>query len=134
MEGKIKHLEFIQNIITRMNSNSFTIKGWMITIVSALLAIYASNSNEIFIFVAIFPVVVFWFLDAYYLTQERKFRKLYDAVVDDKITPIFSMKHNENTVCYFEVLWSPTICWLYIPVIVMLLIGGLILNETILIQ
>ena len=127
MEEKIKHLEFIQNIITRMNSNSFTIKGWMITIVSALLAIYASNSNEIFIFVAIFPVVVFGFLDAYYLTQELKFRKLYDAVVDDKIAPIFSMKHNENVVCYFEVLLSPTISWLYIPVIVMLLIGGLIL-------
>lgn len=134
MEEKIKHLEFIQNIITRMNSNSFTIKGWMITIVSALLAIYASNSNEIFIFVAIFPVVVFWFLDAYYLTLERKFRKLYDAVVDDKIAPIFSMKHNENAVCYFEVLLSPTIGWLYIPVIVMLLIGGLILDGTILIQ
>lgn len=31
----IKHLEFIQNIINRMNLNSFQIKEWMIMIVSA---------------------------------------------------------------------------------------------------
>ena len=39
--NKIKHLEFIQSTITRMNQNSFQIKGWMITLVSALLAHYA---------------------------------------------------------------------------------------------
>ena len=33
-ENKLKHLEFIQNIITRMNSNSFVIKGWSITLVT----------------------------------------------------------------------------------------------------
>ena len=43
MENKIKHLEFIQSTITRMNQNSFQIKGWMITLVSALLALYASS-------------------------------------------------------------------------------------------
>ena len=35
MENKIKHLEFIQSTITRMNQNSFQIKGWMITFVSS---------------------------------------------------------------------------------------------------
>ena len=37
-EDKLKHLEFIQNIITRMNTNSFLIKGWAVTIASAILA------------------------------------------------------------------------------------------------
>ena len=101
----------------------------MITIVSALLAIYASNSNEIFIFVAIFPVVVFWLLDAFYLAQECRFRYLYDDVIHDRITPVFSMKPKDNTVCYFEVLWSKTIWPLYLPVIVALLIGGCILKD-----
>ena len=71
---KIKHLEFIQSTITRMNQNSFQIKGWMITLVSALLALYASSENVIYILIAIAPAVVFWFLDAYYLQQERRFR------------------------------------------------------------
>ena len=44
----IKHLEFIQNVITRMNTNSFQIKGWSIVVVSALLAIYASTKDNFF--------------------------------------------------------------------------------------
>lgn len=72
-EQKIKHLEMIQGIITRMNQNSFMLKGWMITIVSALLAIYADKGNIGYLIVSIFPILVFWFLDAYYLQQERKF-------------------------------------------------------------
>lgn len=128
-ETRIKHLEFIQNIITRMNSNSFTIKGWMITIVSALLALYANSSNEIFMFIAIVPAFIFWLLDAFYLTQERIFRCLYNDVIYDRITPVFSMKPKDNTVCYFEVLWSKTIWPLYLPIIVALFIGGLILND-----
>lgn len=70
---KMKHLEFIQNVITRMNTNSFQIKGWSVVIVSALLAIYASTKNNHFFLVAVFPTFIFWFLDAYYLNQERKF-------------------------------------------------------------
>jgi hypothetical protein len=35
-ENKRKHLEFIQGVITRMNTSSFLIKGWTITLVSAL--------------------------------------------------------------------------------------------------
>lgn len=52
MSSNEKHLEFIQNIITRMNTNSFQIKGWAVTIVYALLAIYASSKNEYFILAA----------------------------------------------------------------------------------
>lgn len=64
-EKKIKHLEFIQSIINRMNSNSFAIKGWAITIVSALLALYASSSKVTYVFVAIIPTIIFWCLDSY---------------------------------------------------------------------
>lgn len=32
MEDRIKYLEPVQNVITRMNTNSFQLKGWMITI------------------------------------------------------------------------------------------------------
>ena len=59
MEEKIKHLEFVQNVITRMNANSFQLKGWAITIVSALLALYASSDKVLYIFVAIVPVIIF---------------------------------------------------------------------------
>ena len=53
-EQEIKHLEFIQGVITRMASNSFAMKGWMIAIISALLAIYADSKpkNECYLLVA----------------------------------------------------------------------------------
>ena len=57
-QERIQHLEFIQNIINRMNSNSFQIKEWMITIVSALLALYASSDNVTYVFVAIVPTLL----------------------------------------------------------------------------
>lgn len=121
-ENKIKHLEFIQATITRMNQNSFQIKGWMITIVSALLALYASSENAIYISIAVVPVVIFWMLDAYYLQQERKFRGVYNDVVglspDDNKVAIkdFEMpiqKYQCGKYCYFNVLISKTILPLY---------------------
>src|SRR5690242_13198261 len=79
-EYKLKHLEFIQSIVNRMASNSFLLKGWSVTLVAALFALAAKDSDKKYIVVAYFPVLVFWILDAYFLSQERQFRKLYDAV------------------------------------------------------
>ena len=131
MDNKIKHLEFIQSTITRMNQNSFQIKGWMITIVSALLALYARSEKKLYIFIAIVPAIVFWFLDAYYLQQERRFRGVYNDVADlstenNRVNvrefemPI--QKYKGGKYCYFRVLFSKTIFPLYGIVIVGLVI------------
>ena len=136
MENKIKHLEFIQTIITRMNQNSFQIKGWMITIVSALLALYASSGKSVYILIAIVPAIIFWFLDAYYLQQERRFRGVYNDVAglspeDSRINvrefemPIH--KYRCGKYCYFNVLFSRTIFPLYGIVIVGLIIAFILL-------
>lgn len=132
-QEKIQHLEFIQNIINRMNTNSFQIKEWMITIVSALLALYASSDNVTYIFVAIVPTLLFWYLDAYYLQQERKFRELYDDVLpDDSNISLFSMPIHNYTDCkcsLWSTFFSKTIGWLYGTIVILLIIGGLILKS-----
>lgn len=79
-EDALKHLEFIQNVITRMASNSFLLKGWTVTLVAALVALAAQNANPLFVALAFLPAIAFWVLDAYYLRQERLFRKLYDDI------------------------------------------------------
>ncbi len=124
---KLKHLEFILTVITRMNTNSFQIKGWAITIVSATLALYASTKNECFILVGVFPSIIFWFLDAYYLTQERKFRGLYNDVAGVSEKPFdlkpFAMRPDlyvGGKYGYWNVFRSTTIWRLYLPVIIML--------------
>ena len=73
MENKTKHLEFIQSTISSMNQNSFQIKGWTITLVSALLSLYDSSEKPVYIIIAVVPTVIFWFWDAYYLQQECRF-------------------------------------------------------------
>lgn len=135
-DKKIKHLEFIQNVITRMNTNSFQIKGWMITIVSALLALFASGEKKevLYLFVAIVPTLIFWFLDAYYLRQERKFRGLYDEVrtlsksenQKEDITD-FSMnteKYKDGDCSYCCCFTSSTIFPLYGSICFLLFVGA----------
>src|SRR2546425_2297412 len=82
-EDQRKHLELIQAVITRMAGNSFLIRGWSVTLVSALFALAAKDADRAFVVVSYFPCVMFWCLDAYYLSQERKFRSLYDSARKD---------------------------------------------------
>lgn len=122
MEGnKIKHMEMIQGIITRMANNSFALKGWSVTLVSALFALSGKDANLIYSLVAFIPIIVFWFLDSYYLSQERKYRNLYNIVRklnDDQVD--FNMDtrdsnistHNTKIIKCFK---SPTIFWFYCP-------------------
>lgn len=95
MEKKISHLNMIQSIITRMGNNSFALKGWAVGIMIAVYA-FAGNSNVKAVIVTLMPLIVFWFVDTYYLMLERKFRCLYDDVriKDDKDID-FSMNPND---------------------------------------
>lgn len=93
MDGKLKHLEFIQDVITRMGRNSFALKGWAVTIIAALFALSFKDPNSLIIWIGIIPIVSFWYLDAFYLQQERLYRSLYDKVRQLKEDEIdFSMK------------------------------------------
>lgn len=80
MSDKTEHLQMIQQVINRMASNSFVLKGWSVTLTSALLALAAKDAERRFVLLAWFPLVMFWALDGYYLLQERLFRERYDQV------------------------------------------------------
>jgi hypothetical protein len=130
----ITHLQFIQDVIDRMNRNSFQLKEWCMAIVSAFLALYANSENHLYIFVAIFPVFIFWCLDAYYLQQERKFRGVYDDVVagNEKVLP-FKMpiqQYKGGKYDFWNVWRSRTLAMFYGLLIVLLLAGAFILQRT----
>src|SRR5258708_5143824 len=91
-ESKLKHLEFVQAVVNRMASNSFLLKGWSVTLVAALFALAAKDANKNYIIVAYLPTLIFWVIDAYFLSQERLFRNLYDDIRKKKEDEIdFSM-------------------------------------------
>ena len=122
-----QHLSFIQGVITRMNSNSFSMKGWMVAIVSALAAIYASDSFNpcgcIYFIIAIPVVLIFCGLDAYYLKMEKQYRQLYKKVLDDPIITDFNMSASDFKVTLWEAFKSPSVWILYTLVLVILVIA-----------
>ncbi|EJC6764990.1 hypothetical protein MX824_003454 [Vibrio parahaemolyticus] len=125
-DAEIKHLEFIQNIITRMNSNSFQIKNWAITIFTALIALFGSSQNNFFLFISFLPCLLFWLLDAYYLQQERIFRGIYNDVAKLSDSPQFQRLFELNTslykggdYSYLKSFLSRTILKVYPPLILL---------------
>lgn len=90
-----KEIDLIQSVITRIANNSFLLKGWLITLISVILAFSKDsiviNNITYLSLVLCLPVFVFWYLDAFFLHKEKCYRKLYDWVIEnrDKTTEHF---------------------------------------------
>lgn len=129
-EQTVRHLELIQAVITRLAQNSFAYKGWAITIAAAIFALAANEARPQYLLVALLPAVTFWGLDAYYLRQERLFRKLYEGVrmmtsEEWKGNP-FSMDtspYNSQVATWWETCWSKTVGWLYGLMVLVVLVA-----------
>lgn len=118
-EEKMKHLEFIQAVITRMANNSFLLKGWCITLIAAIFALSAKDANCRFIIIAFLPIGSFWILDAFYLYQERLYRLLYDEVAlsESKITFTMNTQPYKQRWQFIKSLFSKTLVLFYLTVL-----------------
>ena len=88
MEILHKEIDTIQLIIGRMQNNSFLLKAWTVSLIAVLLALtkdtLVATDLSYFNFVLLFPLLLFWYLDAFFLHKERCYRKLYDWVVANR--------------------------------------------------
>jgi len=127
MENKRKHLELIQGVVNRLAGNLFFLRGWTITLITALFAFFVKDANADYIFVVFVPVIIFWILDGYFLSQERSFRALYNHVrkLDEKQID-FSMdvseyqKDDKNR--WLRSMFSTTLLFFYLPLIALMLL------------
>ncbi|UTC56083.1 MULTISPECIES: hypothetical protein [Treponema] len=121
---KEKHLELIENIISRMANCSFLIKGWTLTIVAAVFGLAAKDSNIKFIIIAYIIIPCFWILDAFYLSKERQYRSLYDKVrkSSDSDFSMNTSEFNNGKNTWINTIYSKTLNLFYIPLIVIILI------------
>lgn len=78
-EPKMRHLEMIQEVISRMANNSFALKGWTVTLVAGIFTLSGDAIGTNF-WVLFIPIIIFWRLDAFYLSKERSYRALYEHV------------------------------------------------------
>ena len=112
-EEKIKHLEIIQGVINRLANNSFLIKSWMITVSLAGFSLFINQKETPLLGIISFIVILFWVLDAYYLRQERLFRKLYSNCAEGDTIKSFDMdvsKYNKEVDSLVHTMFSyPTL-------------------------
>lgn len=129
-ENKINHLLMIQGVIDRMGKNSFSLKEWTIGIMIAIFAFAGENTHKAVI-ITLIPLIVFWFLDAYYLMLEKKFRALYDDVrLRDEDSIDFNMNFDNiilnmkdvKKYSYFNIFLSKSIIPFYLVCIMTIII------------
>lgn len=75
------HLQLYQNILARMANNSSSVKTWCVTVVSAILVLLIDREEESALPLAMIPVSLFFVLDVYYLSLEKRFRWSYNHFV-----------------------------------------------------
>ena len=132
-EYMLKEIEIIQDIIKRMAFNSFMIKGWAITLVVVALLLKGINCQ---IGIAFIPLLVFWFLDAYFLWQERLYRKLYEWVIDNRLETdeyLFDMnayRFKDEVQSKLRIMFSITLGWFYGSIAILIIIYALVVLIT----
>ena len=77
---RMKHLELIQAIVTRIANYGGTLKNYCITLTTAVSGFAITLHRPIVALLALLPIVVFGILDAPFVRIERRFRGLFDTV------------------------------------------------------
>lgn len=124
-----KEIDLIQACISRMSSNSFYLKGWLISIVSVLVILSPEDTNKLVVVVVSFLVTCsFWYLDAFFLRTERLYRKLYEWVLVKRVEGSRELQYNLNPhrfdadiVGIVKIMFSKTLCCFYGIVILIII-------------
>jgi len=129
-DKRLKHLELIQGVVTRIGGNLFTLRGWMITLVVALSAAFLEFGRNELQIILVLVIFIFWTHDAYFLSLERSYRHLYNKVRFLKEEEVdFSMNVEEFTklrdTSILYCMMSRTLSFFYIPVLIIITIISL---------
>ena len=122
----IEEAKLIQNVINRMATNAFLVKGWAITLIVGVFVLKPEGHR--FLIASLLPAIGFWWLDAFFLHQEKLFRELYNHQIIRRRTSfdnLFSLdttpfRHVVPDIC--KVMFSPTLRTFYLIIIVLILI------------
>jgi len=90
-EDRRKHLEFIQAVVARLADASAKTKGWLLPVITVAYGYALTKHVAAVAGLGMAAVVLFAFIDANYLDQERSFRRLYRAVAAGEPVPPFCL-------------------------------------------
>ena len=123
-----EHLKLYQSIIARMSSNSASSKQWCIGLISAIFVLVAKEGQVEFALLALFPLILFAFLDSYYLAMERKFidannvflDKLQDQQAFKQDLFRVKLERGQLPTAMWSAFCSPAVCPFYIGLLLLL--------------
>lgn len=96
-EDRRQNLSFIQNIINRMAGASSNSKTWLLPIATAAYGYAIANKSIMVTALGMIATFILALLDAGYLTNERRYRQLYNQVISNpNVAAPFSLS------CYRE--------------------------------
>ena len=116
----------IEGVIDRMSTKSGNVKGYCVAVVAGIVTLSFKNTYFVDLFLSVSTVLIFLYLDLYYLGMERKYRFLYEKVrnggyvnfelkIDFKESEI---KQSKSSI--WDCLKSKTILRFYIPIFLIL--------------
>lgn len=130
-ENRVAYLQMIQEPIGRMSTSSAIFKGFAATIVAGIAALSYCEVNTWILGLSFVPVLLFTFLDIYYLKLEKKYRYLYEQVRTGEHDADFSLALTKNAkrakARVFDCIKSPSI-WLFYPAMIAILVAVMYLR------
>ena len=127
-----KEIDLIQNCITRMAQNSFMIRGWAISIVVITWAIIGivESWGSIALILLLLPILMFWYLDAFFLMTERRYRDMYKSVLEKRLNKNFenlydldSKSFRKGNLDLPKCIFSKTLWPFYLSLIVVVVVA-----------
>ena len=126
--NRILYLQMIENIIHRMSEISANIKGFAVTVVAGITALSFADVSFVVLAMSFASVLIFLWLDLYYLGLERKYKYLYEqkrrgGIVDFRLN--LDLKESEirkAKATKWQCLTSKSIYYFYVPLILFIVL------------
>lgn len=129
-ELRVKHLEMIQAVISRVAGHGAVLKNYCITLTTAICGLAITLQRPLLALLSLLPITIFALLDAQYLRVERRFRGLFNRVRTESWDEVPSFEIDIGKapeISYWRTLGSWSVLNFYAPlalgVVIVLLVA-----------
>ena len=77
---RVKHLEMLQTVVSRMSGYGASFKSYCVTVTTAVIGFALTLHRPSVVTLALLPIIFFALADAQYLRVERRLRGRFDLV------------------------------------------------------
>ena len=130
-DNLVEELNLIQTQIQRMAGNSFIVKGWYTTFMSAFIVYIFTKNDFSLIFLGVILTLGCFIYDCYFLYLENRYREKYSWVISniDNDNFLFNLDPYEEEMLNKPVLWKDILLsksilvFYFLPLGILLILG-----------